>query len=276
MADWVLTAPRDLREEDLSHFFEVSHQFMVRRYGEENVLSAWVHLDETTPHLHFAFMPLRDGTFQAKNILNRADLTSFHGDLSKVVQEELGYQVSIELGEEYRGLKVLSALPQKDYIVARQTIEAMRKEQQILRSEETEINKRLERLRKRETELIEEITAIREAPRVFGLVRACESHRERIRNLDERNGSLRGRIQELKERIKRLRDLLTSLRNRVGGITLMVSEARVIQSETQAQTLSRRESFRDAIESAKRSAAEKNRELLGRPPKANRGRRTTR
>ena len=39
-------------------------EFLDKRYGKENVVCAVVHYDETTPHLHYAFIPV---TFDEKN-----------------------------------------------------------------------------------------------------------------------------------------------------------------------------------------------------------------
>lgn len=70
MCSWLITAPRvpaanrgELGELILSpgeqeRFFEESYKFLCEKYGEKNVVSAYVHLDETTPHMHFAFVPV--------------------------------------------------------------------------------------------------------------------------------------------------------------------------------------------------------------------------
>src|SRR5699024_704524 len=61
MADWIVTLPEELNgapECSQKQFFEETYDFLSERYGEENVLAGVVHNDETTPHLHFAFMPV--------------------------------------------------------------------------------------------------------------------------------------------------------------------------------------------------------------------------
>ncbi len=61
-SDWVVTLPENLKgtsEKEQREFFEKTYEFLANRYGgEKNVLSANVHKDETTPHMHFAFMPV--------------------------------------------------------------------------------------------------------------------------------------------------------------------------------------------------------------------------
>lgn len=97
--DWIVTLPEDVRKEDERAFFESSFEFLCGRYGAQNVISAYVHNDEVTPHLHFAFVPVQmtkaGEKLCAKNVVTQKDLKSFHGDLSKFVEKRLGYHCSI-------------------------------------------------------------------------------------------------------------------------------------------------------------------------------------
>lgn len=89
MCSWVLTAPKDLEQSQLKDFFKESYDFMAKRYGEQNVISAYVHMDESTPHMHFAFIPVAHDKkkdidkVSAKEVLTKTDLKSFHGDLQE-------------------------------------------------------------------------------------------------------------------------------------------------------------------------------------------------
>ena len=58
MCDWVITAPQTLEEHEYDLFFRETYRFMSGRYGKENVISAYVHMDETQPHMHFSFIPV--------------------------------------------------------------------------------------------------------------------------------------------------------------------------------------------------------------------------
>lgn len=98
MADWVLTLPQNLKElpeESQKQFFEQSYEFLSDRYGKENVLSAMVHNDETTPHMHFSFVPVtfdekkQHNKVSAKEVLTRQDLKTFHQDLDKHLKEKI-------------------------------------------------------------------------------------------------------------------------------------------------------------------------------------------
>lgn len=110
MVSWVVTAPKDLPEAEHKAFFQASYDFLQKRYGRENVVSAYVHMDEVTPHMHFVFVPVVR-TFKqdrknpdistevykvsAKECVNRYDLQSFHESLQRYVSKELGHEVSI-------------------------------------------------------------------------------------------------------------------------------------------------------------------------------------
>ena len=80
-------------------FFLLVYAFLIGRYGEENVISAYVHMDETTPHMHFLFTPVVDDKkwnekhpdkpprkkVCAKQLMNKTELNMFH----RVFQEYL-------------------------------------------------------------------------------------------------------------------------------------------------------------------------------------------
>ena len=72
MCSWVVTAPKDLAPRQQEDFFKESYKFLENRYGKENVISSYVHLDETTPHMHLTAVPLtEDGKLSAKTIIDR-------------------------------------------------------------------------------------------------------------------------------------------------------------------------------------------------------------
>lgn len=93
MCSWVVTAPKELPAEHHREFFERTYSFLRKRYSpdEKNIISAYVHMDEVTPHMHFAFIPVvldakKDREkVSAKEVINRTDLKTFHRDY----QEEM-------------------------------------------------------------------------------------------------------------------------------------------------------------------------------------------
>jgi hypothetical protein len=105
ICDWIVTQPGDVREQDSRKFFHAVYEHLSDKYGRKNVVSAYVHMDEVgnTPHVHFCFVPvetLPDGTekLNAKAIINREALRAFHPELQKVMDEKMGYHISISSG----------------------------------------------------------------------------------------------------------------------------------------------------------------------------------
>lgn len=71
-------------------FFDDCTEFFAERYGKENVVSAVVHLDESTPHLHFNLMPVTGGRLCAKELFDRSALLELQTDFYEVVGKKYG------------------------------------------------------------------------------------------------------------------------------------------------------------------------------------------
>ena len=106
MCDWIVTQPQDVRPEDSRKFFMAAYDFLADKYGRQNVISSYVHMDEigNTPHMHFCFIPveiMEDGSekLNAKAVISRTSLQKFHPELQKAMDEAMGYHVSITTGE---------------------------------------------------------------------------------------------------------------------------------------------------------------------------------
>lgn len=101
MCSWIVTAPKTIPKDQISRFFLYCYSFLKKRYGEEYTLSATVHLDETTPHLHYSFIPVGYDkknnrlTVSSKLVATRTELRSFQQELSKALENEFGYDVGI-------------------------------------------------------------------------------------------------------------------------------------------------------------------------------------
>ena len=85
-------------------FFDDCTEFFAERYGKENVVSAVVHLDESTPHLHFNLMPVTGGRLCAKELFDRTALRELQTDF----YEEVGKKYGLERGKEGSQKKHLS------------------------------------------------------------------------------------------------------------------------------------------------------------------------
>lgn len=112
LSSWVITMPKGVRHEDQQKFFSECVNFIAERYGEKNLVSADVHYDETTPHLHCTFIPVvwdekkRREKVSRRDLFTLKELYGFHGDLSKHMEKALGYTVGIQTGKTEKNLSI--------------------------------------------------------------------------------------------------------------------------------------------------------------------------
>lgn len=75
---------KSLSPEETRRFFEESKAFLTDFVGAENVISAMVHMDEKTPHMHFIHVPVtREGRLNANKIYTRQSLKKLQRVLLK-------------------------------------------------------------------------------------------------------------------------------------------------------------------------------------------------
>lgn len=84
--------------ETQKRFFDDCTEFFAERYGKENGVSAVVHLDESTPHLHFNLMPVTGGRLCAKELFDRTALRNLQTDFYEVVGKKYGLKRGKEGG----------------------------------------------------------------------------------------------------------------------------------------------------------------------------------
>ena len=108
-------------------FFSDCTKFFTERYGEKNIISAVVHLDETTPHLHLNLMPVTtDGRLCSKQLFDKPQLQKLQTDF----YEEVGKKYGLQRGKEGSQRKHLSTAEFKAKKIIEQA-EAMLQENQI-------------------------------------------------------------------------------------------------------------------------------------------------
>ena len=193
MADVVITAPRNVPEDDLMWFFALCYDFIGNQVGHDNLMGGYVHMDETTPHIHIPFTPVLDGRFCYKKLCPRSFYQSFHTSLGDHLERKMRYRPEIELAEDRRAEKVLSEVPQAKLDDARAAIlDPALLERAAIEEEIAETKKRLEFVRQLKQAEIQEGERLTE--RIGFLESTIARVRERIEQVGER-------IAELKESI---------------------------------------------------------------------------
>ena len=104
-------------------FFERCYTFLEQRFGgEKNVISSYVHRDETTPHMHFAFIPIvpdkkRGGEkVSAKEVVTRVNLRTLHTDLEEHLASYGDVRYEILNAETRDGNKTIAELKSEQRI----------------------------------------------------------------------------------------------------------------------------------------------------------------
>ena len=109
MADMVVTLPPNVPPEDAYTFFWNSYQYIADRVGRGNLMGGYVHMDETTPHMHVPFTPILDGRFNYKKMCDRKFYQTFHKGLGDRLEQKMGYRPEVELSEETRAQRVYTS-----------------------------------------------------------------------------------------------------------------------------------------------------------------------
>lgn len=86
-------------------FFTDCVKFFADRYGAENIISAVVHKDETTPHLHLNLVPITNGKLCSKDLYDRKKLS----ELQTEFYEQVGKKWRLERGKFKSGAKHMTA-----------------------------------------------------------------------------------------------------------------------------------------------------------------------
>lgn len=135
VGEFVVTLPKDVKDEDERDFFQAVYDFYCNDLGEENIVNAVVHKDETTPHMHLDFVPVLKGEqpqftsneclksledwkanhggempterICCKDLISRKYLSTMHQRLSDYVQSYLGYKTEILNGATNGGNKTV-------------------------------------------------------------------------------------------------------------------------------------------------------------------------
>ena len=76
-------------EAEMPEYFARAFDFLKERAGEDNIISAVVHMDEKTPHMHLCFVPLtKDKRLSAKEILgNKKTMIRWQDDFYACMAE---------------------------------------------------------------------------------------------------------------------------------------------------------------------------------------------
>lgn len=105
MEEIVITAPKNLPTHEVGKFFKVAHsELQSLTGGAANEVSAWVHLDEKTPHMHYLFVPgvEVDGVLKlsASKLMDRAKFRVLHPEMQKAIDSAFGHHKYLVVADD--------------------------------------------------------------------------------------------------------------------------------------------------------------------------------
>ena len=149
---WVTTLPKyesmnktihvSANEDVVSRlFFERTYRFLAERYGEQNIVSSYVHRDENRDHMHTGIIPVVEDKkhggekLSAKEVVTRADLRSFHEDLERYLDSFGDWHFEVQNDATRDGNKSIAELKRGTAVeeLARVQADAERQKQEIRR-----------------------------------------------------------------------------------------------------------------------------------------------
>lgn len=131
MVDTVVTLPAAYHG-DTREFMEAVKDTLDGIFGADNCVGAYVHMDEKTPHMHYASVPVtEDGRLSAKSLLSRTFMKRFHDQLEAGVCERLGIErAGLTLTDEEREQRAGKYVSLPEYKAAQDAVR--RKEQRSM------------------------------------------------------------------------------------------------------------------------------------------------
>ena len=109
-------------------FFRDCAEFFSRKYRSENMISAIVHMDETTPHMHLNFIPINEGRLSSKSLFDRQKLAQLQTELHESIGKKWGLQRGKEGSQakhlstaEYKAKKISEVTEQRERQIDDQT-----------------------------------------------------------------------------------------------------------------------------------------------------------
>ena len=231
------------------------YRFMSDRYGEENIIGFYVHLDEISPHIHCTIMPIENGKFAFKKIFAGSDKYEFskrmhelHDALAKVnahwnlhrgaVAQEDG-KVRYMTTEEYRRrLNEWAMLTEENL-----------KEQQRILSRLRQDTKIAERRVKGLRTMIDNLVAERKA-----IEAEIATLKEKLANDRENHSENMRHISDLKARLIEIGDKVADKEEKLRIADQTLAELRDEQASMESLTEEMREKTREVIKGAQGAA----------------------
>lgn len=201
---------KDKSNEEKNQFFRDCLEFHQRKFG--HVISAVIHYDETTPHMHILSVPLtQDGRLSAREIVgNRTNLSRMQTEFFEQVGKEYGLERGIQMdGQEKK--KRITAQEHK----LRQVKQAKAREEEELEAIKHSKKSARERATKAKEQAEQQQAENSRLRTVEGKIRdRMEQEQTTAEQLTELNQKARQELNQVKKQLEAYKPYLTRAEQR--------------------------------------------------------------
>mgnify|MGYP000696423529 FL=1 len=204
LVEGVMTASPEFFEgksrDEVMAFFRDGFDFVKSEVGEGNMVHFTVHMDESTPHAHFGFTPIKDGTLSWKNYFDGRDALRgwqdrFFEKVSKPWGLERGEK---DTGRTHKDAAQMRRDAERELHEVQGQVDVKRTELDATNRDLAESTERLECLRQEIEELEPAAQTVAESVRTLWKARSNGSREEELgRDIE----GLRTRISDLSSQI---------------------------------------------------------------------------
>lgn len=220
-------------------FFEKSVEFISERYGKENVVSATVHKDERTPHMHITVVPIKEKRLCAKKLFDKKELSSLQTDFA----EKIGSQFEMQRGKEGSEQKHLSEIRFK-IKKEKEQLEILKEDLDLMKNRVGTLQFRFEnkskelleidnKITEQKKELAELTTKAESKMNDFNAITKDYNERSEIikNNYDRANVILAKQADEIKNRTEKLSDLTSKVESKNIEIKYKTKKIEILAEE---------------------------------------------
>ena len=240
-------------EEEQVEALKEAFEELKGQYGEKNIVSAVIHVDETTPHLHFDFVPItKSGGLSAREVVgDRAQMRKTQARFLEAMQERVPYaKFERKKDNQFNGMeqklyeKMTAALKAKEAEVWDREDDVEDREIKV-EKQENQLNALQATLQAKEQALIARERQVKKDE--DGVIFDRDA-------VEAKEAKLAERVQELREREEAIADTASKLADKTRELN-----ARAEDLQTREEALRRSESLSEArraqeLENARKEA----------------------
>lgn len=240
------------------------------QYGEKNIVSAVIHVDETTPHLHFDFVPIsKSGGLSAREVVgDRAQMRKTQARFLSAMQERVPYaKFERKKENQFNGMeqklyeKMTAALKAKEAEVWDREDDVEDREIKV-EKQENQLNALQATLQAKEQALIARERQVEKDE--DGVVFDRDAVQAREAKLAERAQELREREEAIAETASKLADKTRELNLRAEDLQTREEALRRSESVSEARRAQELENARREAEQIKEDAREEAKGIIAR------------